>query len=138
MKNMIDDFIDSSPSTIVVKETPVHLSDEKLRGLLARSYEKAQSDSSSESAGKWSRTLLSISGTLLLSLLTASFNSVGKLDASTVSTIAWFICVLTGLAGIVFSGINYRNRTQRSTSKRDAAVDEVFNQYVRNENVEAK
>ena len=41
---MASKIIDTSKNPIVVEETPIHLTDEKLRNVLSHTYERAQED----------------------------------------------------------------------------------------------
>ena len=70
---MLNNIIEQSDPGIVAKETPVRLSDEKLRNMLSRTYERAQKDVRKPKLCKFFGVFLSIAGTLLLSLLTSTF-----------------------------------------------------------------
>ena len=81
---MANKIINSSDPGIVAKETTVHLSDEKLRGIMSRTYERAQKDADTIKFHKFYSVFLSIAGTLFLSLLTSSFNDLGNIKSDTV------------------------------------------------------
>ena len=63
---MANKIINSSDPGIVAKETTVHLSDEKLRGIMSRTYERAQKDADTIKFHKFYSVFLSIAGTLFL------------------------------------------------------------------------
>lgn len=126
---MPNNIIEKSDPGIVAKETPVRLSDEKLRNMLSRTYERAQKDMSAIKFPKFYSVFLSISGTLFLSLITSTFSSVGKINASVVTGIAWGICISSAILGFILMGITVTNKTKSDTLKRDEAVNEVFEKY---------
>ena len=123
---MANKIIDSSDPGIVAKETTVHLSDEKLRGIMSRTYERAQKDAGIVKFHKFYSVFLSIAGTLFLSLLTSTFNDIGPVKAETATIIAWILCGLSALLGFILMGIHVADKTKNHTDERDAAVDELF------------
>ena len=125
-------IIDSSEHGIVVKETSVYLSDEKLRSVLSRMYERAQKDASSSKLRKFYNVFLSIAGTLFLTLLTADFKSLGTVDAKIIEFVAWGICIGAAGFGFVLMGLTVSWKTRNDTSERDKAVKEVFEQHLLN------
>ena len=68
-------IIDTKDEGIVVKETLISISDEKLRNSLSRTYEEAQKDMSKFHFYNLYSVFLSISSTLFLSLLTSNFHA---------------------------------------------------------------
>lgn len=126
---MPNNIIEQSDPGIVAKETPVRLSDEKLRNMLSRTYERAQKDMSATKFRKFYSVFLSVAGTLFLSLLTSTFDAVGKISAETVTIIAWIICVSSAILGFILMGLTVSEKTKSDTVDRDKAVDEVFNLY---------
>lgn len=123
---MANKIIDSTDPGIVARETTVHLSDEKLRGIMSRTYERAQKDAETIKFHKFYSVFLSIAGTLFLSLLTSSFNDIGPFNSEVVTVIAWIICGITTIFGFILMGIHVVDKTKKHTSERDAAVDEIF------------
>lgn len=126
---MPNNIIEKSNPGIVAKETPVRLSDEKLRNMLSRTYERAQMNMSATKFRHFYSVFLSVAGTLFLSLLTSTFDAVGKISTETVTIIAWIICIGSAILGFVLMGLTVSEKTKSDTIDRDKAVDEVFNQY---------
>lgn len=126
MKNNI---IDRSDPGIVVRETTIHLSDEKLKGALSKTYEQAQKDMNKPKLHKWYSVFLSIAGTLFLTLLTSDFNDIGSIKATTTTTIVWILCSVCAVTGFILMGIHVSDKTSNNTNERDKAVNTVFNQY---------
>lgn len=112
----------------ICKEKPYMISDEKLKAMLRRAYERAQRDMSAAGFYKNYSIFISIAGTLLLSLLTSEFGAVGKVGAETVTSIAWFICIGCGILGFVLMGIAVSKKVKYDMEKRDAAVEDIIKQ----------
>lgn len=129
---MANSIIGSSGSGIVIKETPVHLSDEKLKGLLSQTYERAQKDMSATKPTNFYGLFLSVAGTLFLSLLTSDYKGIGAVSAEIVTISVWIICILCALIGIILLLVAGTEKTKRDTSERDTAVNEVFQQCISN------
>lgn len=125
---MANKIINSSDPGIVAKETTVHLSDEKLRVIMSRTYERAQKDADTIKFHKFYSVFLSIAGTLFLSLLTSSFNDLGNIKSDTVTIIAWILCGVSAILGFILMGIHVADKTKNHTIERDKAVDEIFKQ----------
>ena len=121
----------SSSDHYVVKETSVHISDEKLKTALSRSYEKAQKDINAFKLRKHYSIFLSIASTLSLSLLTSEFKSIGQIPSQTVTSVAWIICIICAILGFILLAMYVSDRTQNNTSDRDKAVDEVVREYIK-------
>ena len=126
-----EENIISSSDYHVVKETSVYISDEKLRTALSRSYEKAQKDMNVFKLRKHYSIFLSVASTLFLSLLTSEFKSMGQIRAQTVTSIAWGICILCAIWGVILLAMHVSDKTQNNTSDRDKAVDEIVRQYIK-------
>lgn len=123
-------IIDTKDEGIVVKETPISISDEKLRNSLSRAYEEAQKDMSKFHFYNLYSVFFSIASTLFLSLLTSNFHAIGSATAETVTSIAWVICIVSGLLGVILACYKVAEKTKNDTSARDAAVEKVFNQHI--------
>lgn len=131
MKNKaVNNIIDTSSPGIVVQETSITITDEKVKGILLRTYEAALKNANSFKYYKSYKVLLSVAGTLFLSLLTSDFRNLGKLDASTVTTIAWVVMVLCALIGFLFLGIASHYKMIHDTVARDKAISDIFENYV--------
>lgn len=123
---MANKIIDSTDPGIVAKETTVHLSDEKMRGVMARTYERAREDAESVKFHKFYGVFLSIAGTLFLSLLTSTFNDIGTFKAETITIIAWGMCAVSAVLGFILLGVHVTDKIKNHTNERDEAVDELF------------
>ena len=121
-------IIDTKDEGIVVKETLISISDEKLRNSLSRTYEEAQKDMSKFHFYNLYSVFLSISSTLFLSLLTSNFHAIGSATEETVTMGAWVICILSGFLGVILAC--YKVSEKNDTSSRDAAVEKVFKQHI--------
>jgi len=130
---MASKIIDSSDPGIVVKETTIHLSDEKLRSLLSRTYECAQEDKGVFRLYKAYGVFLSIAGTLFLSLMTSTFNAIGNVSEETVTVIVWFLCIGCALMGFILMGVAVSDKMKNDTQLRDKAVDKMFEQNLSKE-----
>lgn len=123
-------IIDSADPGIVIKETTVQLSDEKLRNLLSHVYEKAQMNASAIKLYKFYDIYLSIAVTLLISLLTSSFRPIGVISAENITLIAWFFCILFALASLISLLYMVNKKPHNDTSERDSAVEEELKKYL--------
>lgn len=130
MANNFTDIIDTKDPGIVVKETSIKLSDEKFKNALSRTYEKAQSDASAIKFRKYYGVFLSIAGTLLLSLLTANFGSVGNISSARVTSIAWGIFIGSTVLGFVLMAMSVCDKMKTDTALRDDAVNKIFTEFV--------
>lgn len=123
-------IIDTKDEGIVVKETPISISDEKLRNSLSRAYEEAQKDMSTFHFYNLYSVFLSIASTLFLSLLTSDFHAIGAITADQVTIGAWVICIGSGFLGGILACYKVSQKTKNDTSNRDVAVKKVFTQYI--------
>ena len=126
---MANNIIDRTAPGIVITETRVTLSDEKLKSALSKTYEQAQKDMSKPKFHKWYSVFLSIAGTLFLTLLTSKFNNIGSISAEILTIVSCVICVVCGLLGFILLGVNVSSKTHSNTEERDNAVNQVFNNY---------
>ena len=124
-------IIDQSDVGIVLTEASVFLSDEKLRALLSRTYERAEKDTLKPSITRHYGEFLSVSGTIGLALLTSSFNSVGMFESKVVTYIAGGIAGVCGVLGIVFLLVYSSKKASNSRDNRDRAVNEIMDEYVK-------
>ena len=121
-------IIDTKDEGIVVKETLISISDEKLRNSLSRTYEEAQKDMSKFHFYNLYSVFFSIASTLFLSLLTSNFHAIGSATAEMVTVGAWGICIISGFLGGILACCKVAKRND--TSARDAAVEKIFNQHI--------
>ena len=130
---MVNNIIDKSDPGIVIKETQIALSDEKLKNILLKTYEAAIQDANKPKIYKAYSVFLSIAGTLLISLLTSSFGSLGKINADTVTIIVWVIFTICSVLGFVFLGITANSKMKHDTKSRDEAIARIFEEHCANE-----
>lgn len=121
-------IIDTKDEGIVVKETLISISDEKLRNSLSRTYEEAQKDMSKFHFYNLYSVFFSIFSTLFLSLLASNFHAIGSATAEMVTVGAWGICIISGFLGGILACCKVAKRND--TSARDAAVEKVFKQHI--------
>lgn len=126
MANNIIDF----DKGIVAKETQVKLSDEKLKSMLSKVYERAVGDMGKKRIRKMHSPLLAISGTLLVALLTSDFRSIGGIDGGIVTIFAWVLCFVCCAAGVIMLAYSAARGTTIDLSARDEAVEDVFNHHI--------
>lgn len=126
---MANNIIRQSNQGIVMEETPVTLSDEKLNGILLRTYEKAVADVSEWHFCKLYSVLLSIAGTLFVSLFTSEFNNLGSIDASTVKVVVIVITITSAIAGFILLAISVNQKKKSDTEKRDDSIKQIIDKY---------
>ena len=71
----------------------------------------------------------SIAGTILLALLTATFNDIGSISSHTVTTIAWVIFGISfsyGVVALIAKLISISNNTSNEHKERDKAIIEAM------------
>lgn len=124
----VNNIIDTEDEGIVVKETPIRISDEKLRNSLSRAYEEAQKDMSKFHFSNLYSALLSAASTLFLSLLTSNFHAIGFLTEKMVTIGAWVICIALGLFGGILAYCKIAEK--HDTNARDVAVEKLFKQHI--------
>lgn len=128
-------IIDTKDEGIVVKETLISISDEKLKNSLSRSYEEAQKDMSKFHFYNLYSVFLSIASTLFLSLLTSDFHAIGSMTAEKVTSCAWSVCIGSGLLSVILACYKVSQKTKNDTSNRDNAVEKVFKQHIQKNQV---
>ena len=126
---MATNIIDKSDPGIVMQETTISLSDEKFKSILLKTYERAQADMNKPSLSKHYSILLSIAGTLFLTLLTSDFGSIGKIEADIVTLCARIIFVICAVGGFILMAITVSKKTKNSTEERDKAISEIFESH---------
>ncbi len=127
---MAKNSIISDESGIIVKENSITLSDEKLKGMLSRTYEHAQKDMNKFKFRNYYSVFLSIAGTLFLSLLTADFGSLGKISSTWVTGLAWTLCIGAAVLGFVLMGLHVSEKTSSDTASRDNAVKSILDEHL--------
>ena len=118
-----------SSNGIVVEDTRITLSNEKLTGILLHTYEKAINNATRWRFYNLYKVLLSIAGTLFVTLFTSSFNDIGQINAETIRSIVIFITISCTVSGFIFLGISIYQKKKSDTEERDYAIDEVIGRY---------
>ncbi len=112
---------------IVLTENEITLSDVKLRQIIADVYERAHIDLAVAKIQKLSWSFLSIASTLLLTLLTATFNDIGVIKGEVVMTIVCILCVGCFFAFVgTFVYSKLRRKTAFPINTRNIAVDKIM------------
>ena len=116
---------------IVVENQNVKLSDDKLYIIQLKTYELAEINTKQFRLSNLWPTCLSIAGTLLLTLLTSEFHSVGKLDSEKVTIVAGCLMAIFLVLGIVFL-IHLHNSDNSSHNKeRDEAIEKAKTEIIK-------
>lgn len=129
---MDNNIIETSEAEIVIRETPIRLSDEKLKSALLRAYEKGQENATKPKFHNHFWEFLSVAVSLLYTLLTSEFKSVGCVSSDFFKyfTIVLFIACAT--IGIILMLIAFNEKTKSKTEERDIAVNDIFKLYTSN------
>lgn len=127
---MSENIIDSSDSGIVVTETKITISDEKLNRMLSNVYEVAQKDNNKFKLHNLWGVCWSIAGTLFMALLTSSFNKIGSIEANTVTNWAIGLCVLFTICGLILAIWRINDKSSNNTVSRDNAVKKIIEDYL--------
>lgn len=128
-KKKID--IITNEDSLIVKETLVHLSDEKIKTILSKTYEQAQKDMGKKSICDYYGCWFSISATLALTLATATFHDFLFFSANNLTNMAKIFFVLFAIGGIASLLLKLNTKTRTDTTNRDKAIDSVFSTYIR-------
>lgn len=123
-------IIDNSGSGIVVTETKITISDEKLNRMLLIAYEAAQRDNNKFKIHSLWGVCCSIAGTLFMALLTSSFNEIGPIDAKTVTNWAIILCILFAIFGLCLAIWRINDKSSNNTESRDNAVEKIIADYL--------
>ena len=107
---MANNIIKQTNQGIVLEETPVTLTDEKLNGILLRTYEKAVYETTKWHWYKLYSILLSVAGTLFLTLLTSSFNDIGSFEAESIRKIVIGITIFASVLVLFYLGFRLIKR----------------------------
>ena len=116
-------------SEIIMREMSITLTDEKMKGILLHTYERASKEANKWHFYKLYSTFLSIGGTLLVALFTSSFNDILMLKAETIKNITVFLMIAFLLAGFICLGISVNQKKKSDMDMRDKAIEEVFKEY---------
>lgn len=125
-----NNIIDSKDPGIVVNETKITISDEKLSSLLLKAYEAAQQDSRIFRIHDLWGIFWSIAGTLVVALITTDkFASIGPFESEGTRILIIIVCVITTIIGIVLSICRVREKAKNDIISRDKAVEKIVETY---------
>lgn len=119
--------IETISGKIVCTETEITITNEKLKNTLSGIYETARDDANKKKWYDYFTVGFSIAGTILLALLTATFNDIGSISSHTVTTIAWVIFGISfsyGVVALIAKLIS--NNTSNEHKERDKAITEAM------------
>lgn len=126
------DEILTSSERIVCKETPITLSDEKLKRLLSSIYERARQDANVFHLYKHYGIFLSMGGSLLLTLLTTErFISLGGASGNTIRLILGIVCAVSLLFGLILAISGISQRLKNENSDRDEAINDSLREIIK-------
>ena len=123
----------TSANRIICRETPIQLTDEKMKNTLSQIYEKARKDADKFKLYKYYNVFLSIGSTLLLTLLTADFKTIGKLKGTTITKYGWIAVGLCFLAGIILAIVNVSCHHDKENDERDKAIQNAMSDLIQRE-----
>lgn len=118
--------IDTITGSIVCTETSIKLTDEKLKGILSKTYETARKDAQKFRIYKHYGVFLSVAFSLIIPLLTSEFQSFGVISADVISVFCWVIFAISLVSGVVLVIIYASNAATNETSERDEAVESML------------
>ncbi len=121
--------IETISGKIVCTETEITITNEKLKNTLSGIYETARDDANKKKWYDYFTVGFSIAGTILLALLTATFNDIGSISSHTITTIAWVIFGISfsyGVVALIAKLISISNNTSNEHKERDKAIIEAM------------
>ena len=118
--------IDTITGSIVCTETNIKLTDEKLRGILSKTYETARKDAQKFRIYNHYGVFLSVAFSLIIPLLTSEFQSFGVISADNLSVFCWVVFAISLVSGVVLVIIYASNAATNETSERDKAVESML------------
>lgn len=119
--------IETISDKIVCTETEITITNEKLKNTLSNIYETAREDANKRKWYNYFTVGFSIAGTILLALLTATFNSLGAISSHSVTIIAWVmfgISFIYGVVALMFKMLSNNNSNEHK--ERDKAIKETM------------
>lgn len=113
-------------SSIVIPDTNIRINKANLELLIQASYERALERDAARVFENSYPALFSISGTLLITILTSDFRDVLFLTSSDLKTLAWIAFLIFFLAGIVTLFYHFHRKTTNFASDRKRIIDELM------------
>ena len=125
-KSNLRTIIDNSSDDLVCTEIPIQISDEKLKGTLSRSYERARKDANKFKPYKHYGIFLSTGLTLFITLFTVEFHALGKMSGAALRIVCIVACCLSLLVGFILLILHTTRKDKHILDERDEAVNEIM------------
>lgn len=123
----VTNAIDTNGGSIICTGTNIGISDDRLVNILSRTYETARRDATKFSFFGCYNILFSIAGTLLITLLTSEFKSIGSVSAENVTIAVWIIFSICLIGGMIMVSIHFGQKGAGMIEERDKAVMKEIN-----------
>ncbi len=130
MANKAKNIINSNRG-LILEETSLTLSDEKLNGILLHTYEKAVANVSKFNFRNLYKELLSVATTLFVTLFTSDFKSIGSFDSKSVKNFVISIIIVTATIGFIFAILSVYDKKKSDTEERDNSIKEIIDKYLK-------
>lgn len=111
---------------IVIEDKRLHISDEKIRSSLEKSYEAARIDARKFKFYKAFGIFFSVAFSLLIALLTAEFKALGGISANCMMWIAIVLCSGCFITGVVLVVLYVFHKDKSLFVERDEAVSKLL------------
>lgn len=118
--------LDTISGSIVCTETNIKITDEKLRGVLLKTYEAARQDAQKFKIYKHYGVFLSAAFSLIIPLLTSDFKSFGVLTAERLTIFCWIAFAIMLGVGIILVLIYASRSASCETKERDDTVEAML------------
>lgn len=119
---------------IVIEDKRLHISDEKIRSSLEKSYEAARIDARKFKFYKAFGIFFSVAFSLLIALLTAEFKALGGISANCMMWIAIVLCSGCFITGVVLVVLYVFHKDKSLFVERDEAVSKLLQDIKNQEN----
>lgn len=127
-------LIDTSGGEFVIQEKSIHVTDEKLNRMLSDTYECARKDAKRFRWYDHYGVFFSIAGALIVPLLTSNFRDFDFIEGQTLNGIAWLVCVLSLIIGVILTIVRASNNGANEVDDRNNAVDRIMSGILNDEN----
>lgn len=134
-QNFLNPTTTDDSEGIICRDRPVTLSDERLKGLLLRIYERARRDASKFSFFNCYGVLFSFAFALFIALLTANFKDFPLttevlIKGVCIEKIAWIVfCAFCVLGWASFLANRYY-KPKNETEERDKAIEDMLKELI--------
>lgn len=124
--------IETIGSEVICREIKIQMTNEKLKNILMRTYEHARNDAAKKHVRDYWDVFLSVSGSLLLAIITADFKSIGQVPKEIVTIVVWGIFILSSALAIINFIIKYSTHDYNVNTERDIAIENVMQEIIKN------